>query len=115
MVKVQVSSHYQCVGGGYVSGKTKRSGDWGKEEQIISQQNIERQQFSQPTKEMANARPRGLRIWYSMFDSPACSFIFRLVSINLLYSGSLYPYYCIELNFSWYGVRKSDWYVIQGT
>ncbi len=45
-------------------GKTKRSGDWGKEEHIRVQLNIERQQFSQPTKEMTNARPRGLRIWY---------------------------------------------------
>jgi hypothetical protein len=25
--------------------------------------NIERQQFSQPAKEITNARPRGLRIW----------------------------------------------------
>ena len=57
--------HNQCVGGGgYVAGKTKRSGDWGKEEHIRVHLNIERQQFSQPTKEMANARPRGLRIWY---------------------------------------------------
>jgi hypothetical protein len=43
----------------------ERSGDWGKEEHIRAQLNIERQQFSQPTKEMANARPRGLRIWYN--------------------------------------------------
>ncbi len=47
-----------------MAGKTKRSGEWGKEEHIRVQLNIERQQFSQPTKEMANARPRGLRIWY---------------------------------------------------
>jgi hypothetical protein len=69
MVKVQVKSHYQCVGGGYVAGKPKRSGDWGKEEHIRVQLNIERQQFSQPTKEMANARPRGLRIWYIISKS----------------------------------------------
>jgi hypothetical protein len=32
MVKVQVRSHYQCVGGGVcVAGKTKRSGDWDRE------------------------------------------------------------------------------------
>jgi hypothetical protein len=32
MVKVQVSSHNQCGGGGgYVAGKTKRSGDWDRE------------------------------------------------------------------------------------
>ncbi|MFN9907389.1 MAG: hypothetical protein ACK56F_14925 [bacterium] len=59
-------SHYQGVGGGVcVAGKTKRSGDWGKEEHIRVQLNIERQQFSQPTKEMTNARPRGLLIWYT--------------------------------------------------
>ncbi len=52
-------------GGGYVAGKTKRTGDWGKEEHIRVHLNIERQQFSQPTKEMGNARPRGLRIWYT--------------------------------------------------
>jgi hypothetical protein len=52
-------------GGGYVAGKTKRSGDLGKEEHIRVQLNIERQEFSQPTKGMANARPRGLRIWYT--------------------------------------------------
>ena len=48
-----------------MAGKTKRSGDWGKEEHIRAQLNIEQQQFSQPTKEITNARPRGLRIWYS--------------------------------------------------
>ncbi len=48
-------------------GKTKRSGDWGKEEHIRAQLNIEQQQFSQPTKEMTNARPRGLRIWYNVY------------------------------------------------
>jgi hypothetical protein len=31
-----------CGGGGYVAGKTKRSGDWGKEEHIRAQLNIER-------------------------------------------------------------------------
>jgi hypothetical protein len=57
------------VGGRYVAGKTKRSGDWGEEEHIRVHLNIERQQFSQPTKEIANARPRGLRIWYTAFFS----------------------------------------------
>ncbi len=52
-------------GGVYVAGKTKRSGDWDREGHIRVQLNIEWQQFSQPTKEMTNARPRGLRIWYS--------------------------------------------------
>jgi hypothetical protein len=67
MVKVQVRSHYQNVwGGGYVAGKTERSGDWGKEDHIRVHLNIERQQFSQPPKEMTNARPRGLRIWYNI-------------------------------------------------
>jgi hypothetical protein len=56
-----------CGGGGYVAGKSKRSGDWGKEEHIRVQLNIERQQFSQPTKELTNTRPRGLRIWYKIF------------------------------------------------
>ncbi len=58
-----------CGGGGYVAGKTRRSGDWGREEHIRVQLNIERQQFSQPTEEMANARPRGLRIWYNAYWS----------------------------------------------
>jgi hypothetical protein len=31
-------------------GKTKRSGDWGKEEHIRAQLNIEQQQFSQPPR-----------------------------------------------------------------
>ncbi len=53
-------------GGGYVAGKTRRSGDWGEEKHIRVHLNIERQQFSQLTKEMANARPRGLRIWYNV-------------------------------------------------
>ena len=43
-----------CVGegggGGYVAGKSKRSGDWGKEGHIRAQLNIEQQQFSQPPK-----------------------------------------------------------------
>jgi len=70
MVKVQVRSHNQMCGGGvYVAGKTKRSGDWGKEGHIRVRLNIERQQFSQPTKEMTNTRPRGLRIWYTAFFS----------------------------------------------
>ncbi len=60
-----------------MAGKTKRSGDWGKEEHIRVHLNIEWQQFSQPTKEMANARPRGLRIWYTAFFS---STVFRLRS-----------------------------------
>ena len=51
MVKVQVSSHYQSVGGGgYVAGNTKRSGDWGREGHIRVHLNIEQKQFSQPTK-----------------------------------------------------------------
>ncbi len=67
-----------CVGGGgYVAGKIKRSGDWGEEEHIRVQLNIERQQFSQPTKEIANARPWGLRIWYTAFFS---STVFGLCS-----------------------------------
>ncbi len=51
----------------YVAGKTKRSGDWDREGHIRVHLNIEQKQFSQPTKEMTNARPRGLRIWYSRF------------------------------------------------
>ena len=39
-----------CGGGGYVAGKPKRSGDWGKEEHIRVQLNIERQQSTQPPK-----------------------------------------------------------------
>jgi len=35
---------------GYVAGKSKRSGDWGKEGHIRAQLNIEQQQFSQPPK-----------------------------------------------------------------
>ena len=37
-------------GGGMWPGKPKRSGDWGKEEHIRAQLNIEQQQFSQPPK-----------------------------------------------------------------
>jgi hypothetical protein len=37
-------------GGGMWPGKTKRSGDWGKEGHIRAQLNIEKQQFSQPLK-----------------------------------------------------------------
>jgi hypothetical protein len=72
MVKVQVRSHYQCVGGGvqYVAGKTKRSGDWDKEGHIRVHLNIEQQQSSQPTKELTNPRPGGLRIWYNTFKEP---------------------------------------------
>ena len=56
MVKVQVRSHNQCGGGGgrggvYVAGQTKRSGEWDREGHIRVHLNIERQQFSQPTKE----------------------------------------------------------------
>ncbi len=52
-----------------MAGKTKRSGDWGKEGHIRVHLNIERQQFSQPTKGMTNTRPRGLPIWYTAFFS----------------------------------------------
>ena len=52
-----------------MAGKTKRSGDWDREGHIRVHLKIERQQFSQPTKEMTNARPRGLRIWYTAFFS----------------------------------------------
>ncbi len=51
-----------------MAGKTKRSGDWDKEGHIRVHLNIERQQFFQPTKEMTNARPRGLRIWYIIYE-----------------------------------------------
>jgi hypothetical protein len=61
----------------YVAGKTKRSGDWDKEGHIRVHLNIEQQQFSQPTKEMTNTRPRGLRIWYTAFFS---SNVLRLCS-----------------------------------
>ncbi len=54
-----------CGGGGYVAGNTKRSGDWDWEGRIRVHLKIEWQQFSQPTKEMTNTRPRGLRIWYT--------------------------------------------------
>jgi hypothetical protein len=68
MIKVQVRSHNQRVGGGgYVAGKTKRSGDWGKEGHIRVHLNIEQKQFSPPTKEMTNTRPGVLRIWYTRY------------------------------------------------
>jgi hypothetical protein len=60
-----------CGGGVYVAGKTQRSGDWDKEGHIRVHLNIEQKQFSQPTKEMTNTRPRGLRIWYKLLLIPA--------------------------------------------
>ncbi len=65
-----------------MAGKTNRSGDWGKEEHIRVQLNIERQQFSQPTKEMANARPRGLRIWYKILTNDLANVTFSYLSQN---------------------------------
>jgi hypothetical protein len=56
-------------GGGYVAGNTKRSGDWGREGHIRVHLKIDQKQFSQPTKEMTNTRPSGLRIWYTAFFS----------------------------------------------
>ena len=84
-------SHYQLCGGGggYVAGKTKRSGDWGKEEHIRVQLNIERQQFSQPTKEIANARPRGLRIWYTAFFSSTVLDSAPVLQLNKVFTASV--------------------------
>jgi hypothetical protein len=87
MVKVQVRSHNQCVGGGgYVAGKTKRSGDWDREEHIRVHLNIERQQFSQPTKELTNTRPRGLWIWYTAFFSSTVQDSAPVLQSNKFYS-----------------------------
>jgi len=47
-------------------------GDWDREGHIRVHLNIEQKQFSQPTKEMTNTRPSGLRIWYT------ASFSFQL-------------------------------------
>jgi hypothetical protein len=60
-----------------VAGKTKRSGDWDKEGHIRVHLIIEQQQFSQPTKEMTNTRPRGLRIWYSINRQVDLAFVYH--------------------------------------
>ena len=76
-----------CGGGGYVAGKTKRSGDWDQEEHIRVHLNIEQKQFSQPTKEMTNTRPRGLRIWYTAFFSSSTVLDFApVLQLNKIYS-----------------------------
>jgi hypothetical protein len=73
-------------GGGMWPGKTKRSGDWGKEGHIRVHLNIERQQFSQPTKELTNTRPRGLRIWYTAFFSSTVQDSAPVLQLNKFYS-----------------------------
>ncbi len=67
-----------------MAGKTKRSGDWDREGHIRVHLNIEQQQFSQPPKEITNARPRGLRIWYNTLY-PSTSL--QMPNIELHYPG----------------------------
>ena len=98
-------------GGGYVAGKTKRSGDWGREEHIRVHLNIERQQFSQPTKELTNTRPRGLWIWYTSYNIQSSIQIlkkkFKSISKNDLIWKSinkycpLVTYFCLLKGYRW--------------
>jgi hypothetical protein len=105
MVKVQVSSHNQCVwggGGGCMwPGKTKGSGDRDREEHIRVHLNIERQQFSQPTKEMTNTRPRGLWIWYNWFCHQGYHFFKPFVS-DLTQGWAKIGHYPISARKTWW-------------
>ena len=56
-------------GGGGVCGRENQEVRWLGQRGTYQSLNIERQQFSQPTKELTNTRPRGLWIWYTAFFS----------------------------------------------
>jgi hypothetical protein len=74
----------------FLAGNTQRYGDWDKEGHIRVHLNIEQKQFSQPTKEITNTRPRGLRIWYSKYvyfnihDSSSATGAFLVILAELL-------------------------------
>jgi hypothetical protein len=88
-------------GGVYGAGKTKRSGDRDREGHIRVNLNIEWQQFSQPTKEMTNTRPRGLRIWYNLFRA------LHTMEIIFWLDG---PYSIITLTREWIEKKeKKEW------